>query len=308
MLCEPALMRLLVAWAYDIGKIFFRNEILPRPIFALLLILFCSIGISEESNPNAPKLLLAHVAGDDIDPAPYLISEKFDGVRAYWDGTALRFRSGNVVNAPAWFIAKLPSQLLDGELWLGRGRFEELSGVVRTEQPDDDAWRQMKYMIFELPGAPGTFAERYQNIREIIRHANWPQLQTVEHFTIRGRAELQRKLKQVVRDGGEGLMLHRADARYVTGRNEVLLKLKLLLDSEAKVVGHIAGKGKFEGMLGALEVESPDGKRFRIGTGFTDALRKNPPSIGAIVTYQYRGLTKNALPRFASFLRLRREF
>lgn len=281
---------------------------LRRSFIVLLLTLFGGLANSDETNVVAPSLLLAHVAHDDINPAPYLISEKLDGVRGYWDGKTLRFRSGNVVNAPVWFIAKLPAQALDGELWLGRGCFEELSGMVRTEQPDDDAWRQIKYMIFELPGAPGTFAERYQTIRDIIRRTNWPQLQAVEHFTIADRAALQHKLKQIVRDGGEGLMLHRADARYVTGRNEVLLKLKLLLDTEAKVVGHIPGKGKFDGMLGSLEVESPEGKRFRIGTGFTNALRKNPPPIGAIVTYQYRGLTKNGLPRFASFLRLRREF
>ena len=281
---------------------------LRRSFIVLLLTLFGGLANSDETNVVAPSLLLAHVAHDDINPAPYLISEKLDGVRGYWDGKTLRFRSGNVVNAPVWFIAKLPAQALDGELWLGRGRFEELSGMVRTEQPDDDAWRQIKYMIFELPGAPGTFAERYQKIRDITRRTNWPQLQAVEHFTIADRAALQHKLKQIVRDGGEGLMLHRADARYVTGRNEVLLKLKLLLDTEAKVVGHIPGKGKFDGMLGSLEVESPEGKRFRIGTGFTNALRKNPPPIGAIVTYQYRGLTKNGLPRFASFLRLRREF
>lgn len=281
---------------------------LRRSFIVLLLTLFGGLANSDETNVVAPSLLLAHVAHDDINPAPYLISEKLDGVRGYWDGKTLRFRSGNVVNAPVWFIAKLPAQALDGELWLGRGRFEELSGMVRTEQPDDDAWRQIKYMIFELPGAPGTFAERYQKIRDITRRTNWPQLQAVEHFTIADRAALQHKLKQIVRDGGEGLMLHRADANYVTGRNEVLLKLKLLLDTEAKVVGHIPGKGKFDGMLGSLEVESPEGKRFRIGTGFTNALRKNPPPIGAIVTYQYRGLTKNGLPRFASFLRLRREF
>lgn len=281
---------------------------LRRSFIVLLLTLFGGLANSGQTNVVAPSLLLAHVAHDDINPAPYLISEKLDGVRGYWDGKTLRFRSGNVVNAPVWFIAKLPTQALDGELWLGRGRFEELSGMVRTEQPDDDAWRQIKYMIFELPGAPGTFAQRYQTIRDITRRTNWPQLQAVEHFAIADRAALQRKLKQIVRDGGEGLMLHRADARYVTGRSEVLLKLKLLLDTEAKVVGHIPGKGKFDGMLGSLEVESPEGKRFRIGTGFTNALRKNPPPIGAIVTYQYRGLTKNGLPRFASFLRLRREF
>ena len=102
--------------------------------------------------------------------------------------------------------------------------------------------------------------------------------------------------------------LHRADALYITGRSEALLKLKPLLDTEAKVIAHVPGKGKFDGMLGSLEVETPEGKRFRIGTGFKDDVRKNPPPIGSIVTYQYRGLTKNGLPRFASFLRVRREF
>ncbi len=273
-------------------------------IIALLLYLFSPLAIAQD----APPLLLAQAASDDIDPAPYLISEKFDGVRAYWDGKVLRFRSGNIVNAPVWFIAKLPLQSLDGELWLGRGRFEELSGTVRTATPDDTEWQQIKYMIFELPDTPGIFAQRYQSIREIVRRTNWPQLYAVEHFTLADRAALQRKLKQIVREGGEGLMLHRADAFYVTGRNDALLKLKPLLDTEAKVIGHIPGKGKFAGMLGALEMETPEGKRFRIGTGFKDAVRKNPPHIGAIVTYQFRGLTKNGLPRFASFLRVRREF
>jgi DNA ligase 1 len=163
-------------------------------------------------------------------------------------------------------------------------------------------------MIFELPNATGTFAQRYQKIREIIRRENWPQLEAVEHFTIRDRGELQRKLKQIVHDGGEGLMLHRADSLYITGRSDALLKLKPLLDTEAKVIAHVPGKGKFDGMLGSLEVEMPTGKHFRIGTGFTDAVRRNPPAIGTTVTYQYRGLTKKGLPRFASFLRVRREF
>lgn len=274
----------------------------------MLIFLFGAIAIAQDTNVSAPPLLLAQVASDDINPALYLISEKFDGVRAYWDGKTLRFRSGNLVNAPTWFIAKLPLQALDGELWLGRGRFEELSGIVRKEQPDDTQWRQIKYMIFELPNAPGSFAQRYGAIRDLVRQLNWPQLQAVEHIRIVDRAGLQRKLKQVVRDGGEGLMLHRADSLYVTGRSDALLKLKPLLDTEAKVIAHIAGKGKFAGMLGSLEVETPEGKRFRIGTGFTDAVRKNPPPISSTVTYQYRGLTKNGLPRFASFLRVRQEF
>ena len=275
---------------------------------AILPLIFFLVPISFAQEAIPPVLLLAHVATSDIDPAPYLISEKFDGVRAYWDGKTLKFRSGNSVSAPAWFLAKLPPQALDGELWLGRGRFDELSGVVRTELANDADWRQIKYLIFELPNAPGTFEKRYVAMHDLVRRLNWPQLQVVEQFRIADRAALRRKLDQMVRDGGEGLMLHRADALYVTGRNDALLKLKPLLDTEAKVIGHIPGKGKFEGMLGSLEVETPEGKRFRIGTGFTDAQRKNPPAIGSTVTYQYRGLTKKGLPRFASFLRIRREF
>ena len=83
-------------------------------------------------------MLLANELGPKFDPAKYLVSEKYDGVRAIWDGKVLRFRSGRAVDAPAWFIAKLPAQPLDGELWLARGRFEALSGIVRKTEPEDD--------------------------------------------------------------------------------------------------------------------------------------------------------------------------
>lgn len=254
--------------------------------------------------PAAADALLAQVARADIDPKPYLISEKYDGVRGLWDGQTLRTRAGNVIAAPPWFTAGLPKQALDGELWIARGQFEKLSGVVRKAAPVDEAWRQVKYMVFELPNAPGTFAQRHQQIQRIVAQANNAQLVAVEQFRLADNAALKRKLDEVVRAGGEGLMLHRADAPYVTGRSDALLKLKLHQDAEAKVIGHVAGKGKYAGKLGALQMETPDGKRFQIGTGFTDAVRASPPPIGAQVTYTYRGLTKNGIPRFASYLRV----
>ena len=256
----------------------------------------------------ALPILLANVLGPQIDPTQYLVSEKYDGVRAIWDGKVLRFRSGRTVNAPDWFIAKLPPQKLDGELWLGREKFEQLSGIVRKTEPVDDEWRQLKYMIFELPDAPGTFAERAQRIREIVESAQWPQLVAVAQTRVTDRATLQRQFDEIVRHGAEGLMLHRADALYVTGRSDVLLKLKPLLDTEATVVQHLPGKGKYVGMMGALQVETPDKKRFVIGTGFSDAVRRNPPAVGTMITYTYRGLTNSGLPRFASYLRVREDF
>ncbi len=254
-----------------------------------------------------PELLLANVYRDDIDPAAYLVSEKLDGVRAVWDGETLRFRSGNRVNAPAWFTDALPKTPMDGELWLGRGRFERLSGIVRREQPVDAEWREVRYMIFELPGAPGTFAERAGRIRAIVAAAALPWLAEVPQETLASREVLRQRLAQTIKAGGEGLMLHRADAPYETGRSDTLLKLKLWLDAEAVVIAHLPGKGKYAGQLGALRVRLADGREFRLGTGFTDAQRKSPPPIGSVVTYRYRELTAKGLPRFASFLRRRQE-
>ena len=273
--------------------------------FALCLLLPLFI---RAQSPEAPRPLLANIARADIDPTPYLVSEKYDGVRGLWDGQTLRSRAGNSIAAPAWFLAKLPKRSLDGELWVARGQFEKASSYVRKTTPQDDEWRQIKYLVFELPGAPGTFAERYERLKKIIAQANFAQLIAVEQFRLADNAALKRKLEEIVRAGGEGLMLHRADAPYITGRNDALLKLKPLDDAEATVIGYVPGKGKYEGKMGALQVETADGKRFQIGTGFTDALRANPPAIGTLVTYTYRGFTKNGLPRFASYLRVREKF
>ena len=263
------------------------------------------VGLAASAQTAAPPaILLANVYAGQVDPTAYLVSEKYDGVRAIWDGSALRFRSGRPVPAPAWFIACLPKQPLDGELWLGRGRFDALSGLVRRDPPDDAGWREVRYMLFELPGAPGSFEERARAIVALVRGAGCPALQAVEQTRVGNRADLKRRLDRTVAQGGEGLMLHLASAPYATGRSDVLLKLKPYLDTEAKVVAHRPGKGKHAGRMGALELQTPAGLRFRLGTGFTDAQRSDPPPIGSFVTYRYRDLTPSGRPRFASFLRI----
>jgi len=258
--------------------------------------------------PPAPAMLLAEVYAADVDVSQYWVSEKFDGVRAQWDGRSLRFRGGGFVPAPAWFTADFPALPLDGELWIGRDRFDALSGTVRKIEPVDAEWRQVRYLIFELPGASGDFSARVRQMRAIVAEAGVLWLQAVGQTRVDSRAALMKQLDAVVRAGGEGLMLHRADAPYVTGRSDALLKLKPWQDAEAIVVGHTPGKGKYQGMTGALEMAMPDGKRFRIGSGLTDALRRQPPAIGTHITYRYQHLTKNGLPRFPRYQRVREAY
>ena len=253
---------------------------------------------------RAPALPLPGLYTDKIDPAPYLVSEKLDGVRGAWDGRVLRFRSGRVVPAPAWFTARLPGAPLDGELWLGRGRFDELSAIVRKAVPVDAQWRQLRYMVFELPGAPGNFEARARRIDAIATQTAWPQLAAVAQTPVADRAALQRRLAATVAQGGEGLVLHLASAAYRTGRSDAMLKLKPSLDTEATVVAHHPGKGKYEGVLGALEVRTAQDRQFLLGSGLSDGQRRDPPAIGSVVTYRYRDLTSTGLPRFASFLRV----
>ena len=277
-----------------------------RWLLALWIGVLMSISVTANADEE-PAILLANVYRNQVDVTQYLVSEKLDGVRAVWDGRRLRFRSGKPIHAPAWFVDALPAQPLDGELWIGRGSFERVSGIVRKEIPVDAEWRRVRYMIFELPGAPGSFLQRVDQISQLVHQANVPWLQRIDQATVSDLNELQQWLAKVLAAGGEGLMLHRADAVYETGRSDTLLKLKPWLDAEAEVIGHSAGKGRHTGRLGALQVRTPEGKTFLLGTGFSDAQRQNPPPIGTRVTYRYRELTRTGLPRFASFLRVRED-
>ena len=280
---------------------------LSRILSALWLALWLPASTPAWSDTASP-MLLAEVYAADVDVSQYWVSEKFDGVRAQWDGHILRFRGGGIVPVPAWFTTNFPATPLDGELWIGRGHFDALSGTVRKIEPVDAEWRQVRYLIFELPGAAGDFSARVQQIQMLVAQAGVPWLQAAEQTHVTDRAELKQRLDALIRIGGEGLMLHRADAPYLTGRSDVLLKLKPWLDAEATVVGYVPGKGKYQGMTGALQMVMPDGKRFRLGSGLADSLRRQPPPLGTRITYRYQQLTKKGLPRFPHFLRLRDDF
>ena len=262
-------------------------------------------GHAREAGP--PALSLANVYHDDVDLADYWVSEKLDGVRAYWDGESLFSRGGNRFNPPPWFVEGFPALPLDGELWMGRGTFETLSGVVRRRSPEENDWRGIRFMVFDLPADAGTFDERLARLRNLLAGLDASRIGLVEQYRVANRAALAARLDRVVDEGGEGLMLRRGGSRYRAGRSDDLLKLKTHEDAEAVVVDHLPGKGKYAGMMGSLVVEMPDGRRFRLGTGFSDALRRSPPPVGAVVTYKFYGRTGNGIPRFASFLRVRRE-
>ncbi len=270
-----------------------------------LIFAFSTPLVSTLSHAQAPDLPLANVYHPGVDLQAYWASEKLDGVRAYWDGEKLWSRGGHVYVAPDWFTEDFPEQPLDGELWSGRQRFDELSGVVRKHQPVDREWQQVQFHVFDLPNPDTPFEQRYRQLKELVEASSSPYLFLVEQHSVESHAALMAELDEIVASGAEGLMLKRKASLYRAGRSDDLLKVKTHEDAEATVVRHLPGSGKYQGMMGSLEVELENGRRFRIGTGFTDADRQNPPPIGALITFRYRGHTATGLPRFASFLRVR---
>ena len=254
---------------------------------------------------DAPALLLANVYRPGMRLADYWVSEKYDGVRGYWDGHTLRTRGGETVAVPAWFTAGWPDTPMDGELWAGRGRFSHAQSTVRQQQPDDAAWREMRFMVFDLPAHGGTFDQRLPALNKLVESLDQPWVQAVPQQRVASDAALQKLLLRTVRAGGEGLMLHRGASMYRAGRSDDLIKVKTHEDTEAKVVAHLPGQGRHAGRLGALVVEMPSGQRFRLGAGLTDAERDHPPPVGSWVTYRFRGTHDSGVPRFASFVRVR---
>ena len=287
--------------------------------YSIAVLLMTAFGYSATPMALAadpkPPLMLANVYHPGVPLADYWVSEKYDGVRGYWDGQKLLTRGGQLINAPDWFTANWPSLPMDGELWAGRGQFQKALSTVRQQNPDDAAWRGIKFMVFDLPAEPGAFTQRLSALNSVVRKLALPWVQAVPQSKVASHAALQNQLKHITKAGAEGLMLHRGSALYKGVRNDDLLKVKTHDDAEAQVIGHIPGKGKYAGQLGALLVEMPsssltDGKtrRFKLGTGLSNAQRQNPPPIGSQVTYRFRGLNDSGIPRFASFMRVRDTF
>ena len=280
---------------------------MPFRLFSAALPVLISLLFSPVAVAKPPELSLANVYQKGMPLDGYWVSEKLDGVRAYWTGERFLSRGGHEYRAPGWFTKGFPEHPLDGELWMGRGRFAELSGAVRQVVPDDDDWRRIRFMVFDLPDQKATFDQRLARLKALIKKVGSPYMALVDQQRASSHENLMLRLDKVVAGGGEGLMLRLGASGYRSGRSNDLLKVKRYQDAEAVVVHHLPGKGKYEGLMGSLLVELEDGRQFRIGSGFSDSERASPPKPGTTITFKYYGLTATGLPRFASFLRIRND-
>lgn len=261
----------------------------------------------EKTKLHGPPVLLAHKFDDfeDLDPTGWWYSEKLDGVRAWWNGENFISRQGNVFHAPAWFKEGLPDHLLDGELWIDRGKFQATMAVVRRLD-GGDMWKAVKYVVFDAPHLTDKgFEERLDALEKICLVSTNQFIKFHPHHRVQSRKHILDELKAVESLGGEGLMIRKPGALYEAGRSATILKVKPFKDAEAVVIGYEPGKGRHKGVTGGLLVRMPNGKEFNVGTGLTDAERRSPPKVGATITYRYTEHTNDGIPKCASFVCVR---
>ncbi len=243
---------------------------------------------------------------DGRDLTGYLASEKFDGVRAFWSGKTLLTRNGKKLSPPPFWLENLPPFEVEGELFVGRGEFEKTSSIVKTA--GDSRWAEVKFLIFDAPSEQGGILERLKRVQIWLEKQKTSVVTLIKQHKLNSTQEAFDFLDEVVKRGGEGVVVRDAARSYEHGRSDSVLKIKKFDDSECEVVGEVEGKGRLKGRLGAVLCRDfLTNQILRIGTGFSDSEREKGFEMGEVLTYKFNGRTKNGKPRFVRFWRKRGE-
>jgi DNA ligase-1 len=232
----------------------------------------------------------------------WLMSEKLDGIRAYWDGKEFKTRQGNRINAPQWFTKNFPPFELDGELWTKRMDFENIQSTVLGEYKKEK-WEKLTYNIFEVPHAQGDFIQRLKKAQQWFLENKNTYVRIIPQKICKNNHDVEAYLKEITENNGEGIMLKNPDVLYESGISNALLKVKKFDDMEGEVIDIFYTNNQ----LKSLQIKLSNGIVFNLGNGFTQEERNNPPSIGSIVTFKYYDFTKNGKPKFASFMHVRKD-
>lgn len=268
-------------------------------IILILCLLLNSFSQNIEKNIQKPK----RYQGDE-NIQNWLMSEKLDGIRAYWDGKELLTRKGKKIYPPKYFLKNFPDFELDGELWTKRADFETIQNIVMDKKPSKD-WNKITYNIFEVPNAKKDFLNRLKKAKNWFDKNPNTQIRIIKQIKIENKESLNKYLEQIISKKGEGLIIKDPNKEFHAGRSSHILKVKKSMSDEAIVIAiNISKKTK---ILKSLVVKLKNGVIFNLGTGFSKKQRENPVKIGKIVTFKYYGLTKNGIPKFASFLHVRED-
>jgi len=267
-------------------------------------VLLISLSLSFASFAEKPDLFLLKTYNDKLSVVGWVMSEKLDGIRGFWDGEKLISRGGGVLNPPESWTVNFPNFAIDGELWTKRADFEGVSSIVRRKNPDS-RWQKVSFNIFEVPNQQGGILQRLKVLQDYLQQHPSKTLKIIKQIPVKSTQHLNVFLDKIIKKKGEGIVVRDPKTHYQTGRLSSALKVKKYQDDECVVLEILPGKGKYTNKMGALKCQTKAGKIFKVGSGFTDAQRQNPPKIGSEITFKYYGFTKNKKYKHPVFLKIK---
>tara|TARA_Y100001958_G_C21245957_1_gene576034 strand:- start:758 stop:2968 length:2211 start_codon:yes stop_codon:yes gene_type:complete len=244
-------------------------------------------------------------------PINWWASEKWDGIRALWDGEKIISRGSGVgkpkvyTYVPEWFRMTMPPGIpLDGEIWIGRGLFQKTSrlstikpGKSYTKEQIENIWAgtddpPVLFKVFDIPNLTSPFEQRMKFLQTVVKDRKecWNKLeynnkktfpiQFTEQVKIKTMEQLVNLYTKLTSEGAEGIMLRAPGSPYELRRSKYMLKYKIKEDAECILREYILGDGRLKGLLGSLKCEilkdgKPSGVFTQIGTGLTDSQREN---------------------------------
>lgn len=265
----------------------------------LFLLIFSCLAFA-----NKPDLFLLKTYQQKNDVIGWVMSEKLDGIRGFWDGEKLISRGGITLNPPKSWTANFPNFAIDGELWTKHSDFEGISSIVRQKIPDS-RWQNVSFNIFEVPKQEGGILQRLKVLRDYLQQYPSETIKIIKQIPIKSKQQLNNFLDKIIKNKGEGVVVRNPKTLYQTGRLSSALKIKKYQDDECIVLEILGGKGKYKDKMGALKCQTKTGEIFKIGSGFTDMQRENPPAVGTQITFKYYGLTKNKKYKHPVFLKIK---
>ena len=269
-------------------------------------LVFAYLMLVQVALATKPDLFLLKTYDDSKDVIGWVMSEKLDGIRGFWTGKELLTRGGMKLTPPKWFIKNYPPFAIDGELWTKRNDFENISSIIRSKN-SKQRWKSVSHNIFEVPSQSGGLLKRLSVLKEYLRENPNPYLKILPQTVINAKGQVADFLKEVSADKGEGVVVRNPNTLYQTGRLSSALKVKQYLDAECTVLEILPGKGKYQNMMGSVLCQTDSGKKLKIGSGFKDKDRANPPAIGSKITFKYYGFTKKGSFKYPVYLRVRQE-
>jgi len=251
-----------------------------------------------------PDLFLLKTYDEKLDVSGWVMSEKLDGIRGFWDGKKLISRGGLILNPPKTWTLGFPNFAIDGELWTKRSNFEEVSSIIRRKIPDN-RWQNVSFNIFEVPNQQGGILQRLKVLQDYLRQQPSKTIKIIKQIPVKSKQHLNTFLNKIIKKKGEGIVVRNPKTLYQTGRLSSALKVKKFQDDECIVLEILKGTGKYTNKMGSLKCKTKTGEILKVGTGFTDAQRQNPPAIGSEITFKYYGLTKNKKYKYPVFLKIK---